>query len=119
MSFKGARMLANLTQEQVAMSLGLSRTTVSMWESGESKPRTEKLVALARLYNCTVDDLLKEEEETQHKAGQGVEMEREQTTIRLTIRMPEKLDDTVRREAERKGLSINQLLLSIINRSLR
>ena len=46
-------------------------------------------------------------------------MEREQTTIRLTIRMPEKLDDTVRREAERKGLSINQLLLSIINRSLR
>ncbi len=68
MSFKGARMLANLTQEQVATSLGLSRTTVSMWESGESKPRTEKLVALARLYKCTVDDLLKDDEETQHKA---------------------------------------------------
>ena len=46
-------------------------------------------------------------------------MEKKQTTIRLTIRMPEMLDDKVRREAARKGLSINQLLLFVINRSLR
>ena len=62
MSFKGARLLANLTQEQVAMALHLSRTTVSMWESGESRPRTSMLKQIADLYNCTVDDLLKEEE---------------------------------------------------------
>lgn len=46
-------------------------------------------------------------------------MKKKQTTIRLTIRMPEMLEDKVRREAERKGLSINQLLLFIINRYLQ
>lgn len=69
MRFKWCRENIELTQTEVAKMLGVSQSTVSMWESGESKPRTEKLVALARLYKCTVDDLLKEDEETQHKAG--------------------------------------------------
>ena len=71
MGFKNRRLSANLTQEEVASIIHVSRTTVSMWESGESKPRSSRLLELANLYKCTVDDLLREDEETQHMAGRG------------------------------------------------
>ena len=41
-------------------------------------------------------------------------MKREQTTIRLTIRMPEALDNMLRAEAERHGTNLNQTMLSIL-----
>ena len=43
-------------------------------------------------------------------------MEREQTTIRLTIRLTEELDKLLRSEAVRRGTSINQMMLYILNR---
>ncbi len=53
----------NLTQEQVADLLGVSRQAVSKWESGVTFPETEKLIRLSDLYGCTVDYLLKENAE--------------------------------------------------------
>lgn len=67
MGFKKARVLASLTQEDVANALGVSRTTVTMWEIGESKPRVSTLKKLADLYGCTVDELLQED------PGEGAE----------------------------------------------
>ena len=50
---------AGLTQKEVAERLKLnSVSTVSMWETGERMPRTDKLVPLAKLFGCTVDELL-------------------------------------------------------------
>lgn len=37
------------------------------------------------------------------------------TTIRLTLRLPDKLDQIIRDNAKKHGVSINQLLLSILN----
>ena len=48
-----------MTQMDVATALNIGRTTVAMWETGESMPRAEKLIQLAKLFNCTVDELLK------------------------------------------------------------
>ena len=42
-------------------------------------------------------------------------MKEQQKVVRLTIRLPEELDHSVREEAERKGLSVNQLVLSVLN----
>lgn len=42
----------------------------------------------------------------------------ERTTVRLTLRMPDELDNLLRTEAKRKELSINQLMLSIIYKEL-
>ena len=58
MRFKVLREKANLTQAQIAEALNIGQSTVSMWESGENLPRADKLPQLARLLNCTVDDLL-------------------------------------------------------------
>ena len=46
------------SQEQLADELGVSRQAVSKWERGEASPDTDNLIALARLYNISVDDLL-------------------------------------------------------------
>ena len=53
-----ARKTAGLTQADVAAKLNVSRQAVSRWESGQSKPSTEKLLALGDLYGISLDQLL-------------------------------------------------------------
>ena len=54
----------NYTQEQLAELLGVSRQAVSKWESDTSFPETDKLIRLSLLFGCSLDYLLKEEEES-------------------------------------------------------
>lgn len=46
-------------------------------------------------------------------------MEREQTTIRLTLRMTEELENKIRLEAVRRGTSINQTMTYILNKGFK
>lgn len=57
-TLKARRTAANYTQEYVAEALGVSRQAVSKWENGASEPSTANLMALARLYGLSVDELL-------------------------------------------------------------
>lgn len=50
-----ARKTAGLTQADIAARLSVSRQAVSRWESGQSKPSTEKLLALAKIYGVSLD----------------------------------------------------------------
>ena len=43
------------TQEQLAELIGVSRQTISKWETGAANPDIEKLMQLSKLYNCSVD----------------------------------------------------------------
>ena len=52
------RKLHNLTQEQVANRLGVSRQAVAKWEAGETSPDLSNCAALARLYDVSLDDLV-------------------------------------------------------------
>lgn len=52
------RLLKNLSQKEVAKSIGISSSIVSNYESGERTPSVEVLIALARLYHCSTDYLL-------------------------------------------------------------
>lgn len=49
-----------MTQEFVAESIGVSRQAVSKWETGASDPSTSNLLALAKLFNTTAEELLRE-----------------------------------------------------------
>ena len=53
-----ARKAVGLTQADVAARLNVSRQAVSRWESGQSKPSTERLLALGELYGVSIDQLL-------------------------------------------------------------
>lgn len=46
-------------------------------------------------------------------------MEREQTTIRLTLRLSETLNNIIRDEAVKRGTNINQMVLGILNKQIR
>lgn len=61
MSFLSAREAAGLTQREVAEHMGVDQSAVSFWETGKTNPRASLLVKLSKLYNCTVDELLKDE----------------------------------------------------------
>lgn len=51
-----------LTQEQLAEQLNVSRQSVSKWETGQAIPEVEKLLELSRAFDVTIDYLLKPSE---------------------------------------------------------
>ncbi|EFQ58308.1 DNA-binding helix-turn-helix protein [Streptococcus downei F0415] len=59
---QSARLLSDLTQEEVADSLGVSRQTVSNWERGKTYPDIVSLIALSNLYHLSLDQLVKGDE---------------------------------------------------------
>lgn len=62
-TLKAYRIHCNMTQEFVAETIGVSRQAVSKWESGKSDPSTFNLLALAKLYGVSADELLKSAED--------------------------------------------------------
>ena len=52
------RTLNHLSQKEVALTLGVSPSVVSNYETGGRTPSVEVLMALARLYHCSTDYLL-------------------------------------------------------------
>ncbi len=57
----------NYTQEQLADILGVSRQAISKWESNITYPETDKLIRMSELFDCSLDYLLKDTEETDRK----------------------------------------------------
>lgn len=69
MNIEIANRLVNLrkekgfSQEQLAEKIGVSRQAVSKWERSEASPDTDNLIMLARLYEVSLDELLRTEDE--------------------------------------------------------
>ena len=59
-ALKEHRIRCQMTQEFVAERLGVSRQAVSKWENGTSDPSTSNLLALAKLYGVSAEELLRE-----------------------------------------------------------
>lgn len=54
------RLRCKMTQEFVSETLGVSRQAVSKWENGTSDPSTSNLIALAKLYGVSSEELLRD-----------------------------------------------------------
>ena len=59
-TIKAHRMRCQMTQEFVAEALGVSRQAVSRWETGTADPSTSNLIALAKLFGVSPEELLRE-----------------------------------------------------------
>lgn len=57
-NLKKIRKEHNLSQEQLADDLGVSRQAVSKWESGVAYPEMDKIIALCNKFDLNIDDLL-------------------------------------------------------------
>lgn len=47
-----------MTQEQLALMLGVSRQSVTKWEAEKSYPEMDKLLKLCQIFDVTLDDLV-------------------------------------------------------------
>lgn len=65
----------NLSQEDLANKIGVSRQAVSKWELAEASPDTDNLILLAEIYGVSLDELLKGESNNSSKS------EAEQETV--------------------------------------
>ena len=59
---RNARNSAKLSQEQAAEALGVSRQTISNWETGKTYPDIISVIRMSDLYSVSLDHLLKEED---------------------------------------------------------
>lgn len=83
----------NYTQEQLAEILGVSRQSISKWESDIVYPETDKLLRLGKLFDCSMDYLLKDEI-TEKSGGSGEQ----------TITVLEKIHSVIKQQCrERKS----------------
>ena len=58
MGFKIAREKCGMTQQDAARAFDTDQSTVSLWETGKTKPRASLLPKIAEVYGCTIDELL-------------------------------------------------------------
>lgn len=57
---KQHREACKMTQEFVAEAIGVSRQAVSKWENGTADPSTSNLIAAAKLFDLSAEELLRE-----------------------------------------------------------
>ena len=58
MNLKKIRNKHNMSQQKLAESIGVSRSTVAMWENMNSQPDNDMLIRLSNLFGITIDYLL-------------------------------------------------------------
>ena len=83
----------NLSQEELAEKLGVSRQAVSKWERSEASPDTDNLIALAQIYGLTLDELIygekekaeenKTEPEASDKEGLYIDIEDKKEKVKI------------------------------------
>ena len=70
MNIKNKRLSKGLTQQSLSKMLGCGRTTVTMWENGQAIPSVDKLQKLSEIFNCSIDELLKEFDDGRSSNGE-------------------------------------------------
>lgn len=55
------RMRRSMTQEDLAQRMGVSRQTISKWETGEALPEIDKAMEICSIFSCTMDALFRED----------------------------------------------------------
>ncbi len=75
----------NYTQEQLADILGVTRQSVSKWESDIAYPETEKLIKICELFDCSLDYFLKNGESTKENTTQENIKNEDHTEITFSL----------------------------------
>lgn len=59
-NLKCLRESLKITQESFAEQLGVTQQAIAKWETGEAMPRADKLPEIAKILNCSIEDLFGE-----------------------------------------------------------
>ena len=69
------RLSKNMTQEALAEKLSVSRQTISKWEMDTALPEIDKAIELCRIFNCSLDNLFREEMDKRSDAYSNIRVE--------------------------------------------
>ena len=83
----------NLSQEELAEKLGVSRQAVSKWERSEASPDTDNLIALAKLYGLSIDELIYGEKEESEEESKETEETAEESFNKDDVKIAIEEDD--------------------------
>ena len=97
----------NYTQEQLAKLLGVSRQAVSKWESGTAYPETATLIEIGKLFDCSMDYLLKDEITDKTSVQDGI-------LCKCVKRTYEKLITEPNKSRAKRILKIAAIILAVI-----
>ena len=81
-----------LSQEAFAEKLGVSRQSVSKWESGTAVPDIDKIIAMSEIFGVSTDEILKNEqtaESVENKADSVPEIELSEETFAVNPQQPQ------------------------------
>lgn len=93
----------NLTQEQLAEKTGVSRQSVSKWESGQAVPDLDKIVALCEIFDVATDFLLKPSE-----------MDILSVKTEMLEKQQKSLEDVIHKKEKRKQIILSCVAIYLI-----
>ena len=105
------------SQEQLAEQLGISRQSVSKWESGASVPDLDKIIKLSQIFDVSTDYLLKEEieiEEAPEKIKEPDVWHEEDCVRRVSSGEAEQYIDDIKYISKKMALGVFICILSPI-----
>lgn len=77
------RKKSGLSQEELAEKLGVSRQSVSKWETGQSIPDLDKTISISKFFDCSTDWLLNDDLDEEDDFGQSVATESKANIINI------------------------------------
>ncbi|MCI5512156.1 MAG: helix-turn-helix domain-containing protein [Eubacterium sp.] len=99
------------SQEELAEKLGISRQSVSKWESGQSMPDIDKIIRMSGLFGISTDYLLKDELE-EISPETSVEIKEEKNLREVTLEEANTYMDLTERLSVRIAGAVLALILS-------
>ncbi|MCR5663565.1 MAG: helix-turn-helix domain-containing protein [Oscillospiraceae bacterium] len=91
------RLARGLTMKELGEAVGVSESAVGLWETGRRKPNYEKLLRLAELLDCSVNELLGQGEE-RAAAGESVGADEALPEITMIARAGRKMSPERRQD---------------------
>jgi transcriptional regulator with XRE-family HTH domain len=103
----------DLTQEQLAEKLQVSRSTISSWETGRSYPDLEMVIEICDCFNVSLDFLLREDEKMVQKLNFGMKQKRMLIALvaLLAVLLVNSVVSTLSFQANPKSLEISSVTM--------
>jgi len=78
------RKASNLSQEQLAEKISVSRQSISKWESGETIPEIDRVIELSKVFNVSIDYLLLSSE-VEDLTNRTEQLEKKQEDLKMEV----------------------------------
>ena len=98
---------SNISQEELAKKLGVTRQSISLWENNQTQPSIDNIIALAKVFELSTDDLLLNTTEEQEENTEDV--------LNTDITKNEKAKNKLSKKKKIMFLSIGIITVAIIS----